>query len=309
MTRITNLPPLNTLTNQLLFPVADISQSPDRTRSITVSQLVSLVGGGGNVIETANTATNIANGATGLIPFQSGAGRTAFDTGFKYSAQTDQLIAPKFNLGNEYIGDIVTINLGATSPDIAFSINNSDSNIKLITVNDYSTLFVGNQDGDVNTFKGITVSPITGNVLINSTQVATSPSTGALVVNGGVGIDGNVYVTGSTFSNTPSDRRLKENITPIENPLEIISQITGTRFDWTDSYIESVGGEDGNFVKKHDFGVIAQDIEKVLPEIVGTKNDGFKTVKYEKLIPLLIESVKALSTEVAELKEQLAKLQ
>jgi hypothetical protein len=47
----------------------------------------------------------------------------------------------------------------------------------------------------------------------------------------------------------------------------------------------------------------------VLPEIVGTKQDGFKTVKYEKLIPLLIESIKALSVEVTDLKEQLAKLQ
>jgi len=305
MTRITNLPPVTTLTNQLLFPVVDVSQSPDRTRSITVAQLVSLIGSGGDILETANTATNIAAGAEGLIPFQSRAGRTTFDTRFKYTSTTGEIGVPSFRLGAQLLGDTITITSGDS---ILGTVNNSGGQLTISTTTSTADLRLGNTI-NVQEFKGIVISPVSGNVLINSTQTATSPSTGALVIKGGLGIDGNVYATGSIFGNTPSDRRLKENITPIENPLELISRITGTRFEWVDSYIESLGGEDGNFIKKQDIGVIAQDVELVLPEIVGTKIDGFKTVKYEKLVPVLVEAVKALMAEVDDLRNTLSKLQ
>ena len=63
------------------------------------------------------------------------------------------------------------------------------------------------------------------------------------------------------------------------------------------------GGEDGYFVRKHDTGVIAQEIEKVLPEIVATRADGIKAVKYDKLVALLIEAIKDLKTEVDDLRK------
>ena len=53
----------------------------------------------------------------------------------------------------------------------------------------------------------------------------------------------------------------------------------------------------------HDIGVIAQEIEEVLPEIVATRDNGYKAVYYEKLVPLLIEAVKELKAEVDELKK------
>jgi hypothetical protein len=78
--------------------------------------------------------------------------------------------------------------------------------------------------------------------------------------------------------------------------------------------MQSRGGEDGFFVRKHDIGVIAQEVEAILPEIVATRPDGFKAVKYEKLVPLLIEAIKDkkstidyLSAEVQELKELVRK--
>jgi uncharacterized protein YlzI (FlbEa/FlbD family) len=72
--------------------------------------------------------------------------------------------------------------------------------------------------------------------------------------------------------------------------------VQGIEFDWIPK--EGVHGNSG-----HDVGVIAQEIEKVLPEVVITRDNGYKAVKYEKIIPLLIESVKELKAEIEELKK------
>jgi hypothetical protein len=72
-------------------------------------------------------------------------------------------------------------------------------------------------------------------------------------------------------------------------------------FDWTKEFIQENGGEDGYFIRKHDVGVIAQEVEAVLPEIVATRNTGYKAVRYEKLVALLIEAVKELNVKIDEL--------
>jgi hypothetical protein len=54
----------------------------------------------------------------------------------------------------------------------------------------------------------------------------------------------------------------------------------------------------------HDIGVIAQEVEKILPEVVTTRDNGYKAVKYEKIVALLIEAIKELSNEVKELKDK-----
>jgi|11_taG_2_1085331.scaffolds.fasta_scaffold00579_5 hypothetical protein len=91
-----------------------------------------------------------------------------------------------------------------------------------------------------------------------------------------------------------SDERLKDNITPIENSLEKVGQLKGYEFDWNDKQEVYEG---------HDVGVIAQEVEKVVPEIVTTReHDGYKAVKYEKLVPLLINAINELKAEIEELK-------
>lgn len=102
-----------------------------------------------------------------------------------------------------------------------------------------------------------------------------------------------------------SDINLKENIIVIENALDKVLTISGVEYDWKDSYIEDRGGEDGLFVKKHDVGVIAQEVQKVLPEVVAQRPDGTLAVRYEKIVPLLIEAIKTLSQEVTDLKNKL----
>ena len=124
----------------------------------------------------------------------------------------------------------------------------------------------------------------------------------SLGVNCDPGITGTIRATDDITAFYSSDRSLKTNVKPIENALEKIEKLTGVEFDWTDEFIEQHGGEDGYFVRKHDIGVIAQDIEPVLPEVVGTRPDGIKAVKYDRIVALLIQGINALKAEVRELK-------
>ena len=105
---------------------------------------------------------------------------------------------------------------------------------------------------------------------------------------------GDTYISGiltATDINSASDIRLKTNIKPFENTLEKIVQINGVSFNWIDSNAKSGG-------------IIAQDVEKVFPELV---NDGdHKTVNYNGLIGVLIESIKELKQEVEYLKSRLS---
>ena len=100
-----------------------------------------------------------------------------------------------------------------------------------------------------------------------------------------------------------SDKRLKENVKPLDNALDKIEKINGVEFDWIDGkdeYGNSVHSNTG-----HDVGVIAQEVEKVLPEVVTTRDNGYKAVKYEKLVPLLIEAIKEQQQQINKLEEKL----
>ena len=75
-------------------------------------------------------------------------------------------------------------------------------------------------------------------------------------------------------------------------------------FDWTDAYIESRGGVNGYLVQKHDTGVIAQDVQAVLPEVIAIKEDGTLAVKYEKMMGLVIQAINELAVLVDEIKQK-----
>jgi hypothetical protein len=111
--------------------------------------------------------------------------------------------------------------------------------------------------------------------------------------NPGVALDvvGAIRATGDVTAFHSSDERLKANKKIIENATDKIEQIGGYEFDWVPK--EGVHINEG-----HDIGVIAQEVEKVIPEVVVTRDNGYKAVKYEKLVPLLIEAVKELSEKV-----------
>jgi hypothetical protein len=105
-------------------------------------------------------------------------------------------------------------------------------------------------------------------------------------------VNGQLNVTGDVIAFSSSDEQLKNNIEVIPSALEKINKIRGVKFEWK---------PESNFEGK-DVGVIAQEIEKVLPEVVATRLDGYKAVRYEKLVPLLIEGIKELYKLVEEKK-------
>jgi hypothetical protein len=107
---------------------------------------------------------------------------------------------------------------------------------------------------------------------------------------------GLVRSTGDVVAYYSSDERLKDNVKPIENALEKLTKIRGVEFDWNDKQ---------DVYEGHDTGVIAQEVQKVLPEVVTEREDGMLAVKYEKMVGLLIESIKDLKAEVDDLKRQL----
>ena len=132
---------------------------------------------------------------------------------------------------------------------------------------------------------------------MNGTTQSTSKTTGILQVAGGVGIAKTLNVGEDVVAFASSDERYKDLITPIENPNEKIKLLSGNTFIWNDKHEVFKG--------KKDIGIIAQEVEKVFPEIVDTRDDGYKAVKYEKLVALLIESNKELIKRVEELESKI----
>ena len=110
----------------------------------------------------------------------------------------------------------------------------------------------------------------------------------------GVTVTGELGVTGDIIAFQSSDETLKDNIVPIPNALDKVISISGNTFNWNEKSSREGQG---------DTGVIAQEVEKLdLPNVTTTRDDGTKAVRYEKLIPLLIEAIKELKNEVDELK-------
>jgi len=136
----------------------------------------------------------------------------------------------------------------------------------------------------------------------SDTTASSSTTTGAVIVYGGVGIGGKMNVGGDITAFATSDKRLKNNLEKINDPLDKLNKINGYTFDW----IEKEGIHSN---KGHDIGVIAQEIEEVLPEVVVTRENGYKAVRYEKIVPLLIETIKEQQKQINKLNDRLEKLE
>jgi len=114
-------------------------------------------------------------------------------------------------------------------------------------------------------------------------------------------VSGSIEASGNITAFASSDERLKENIITIPNSLDKVKSLNGVLFNWKDGY-EKVHA----YGTLRDVGVIAQDVQKILPEIVKENvHNRYLGVRYEKLTPLLLEAVKELSKKVEDLENKL----
>ncbi len=172
-------------------------------------------------------------------------------------------------------GDYANINFGAANKEIVFD---TDTNMALTLDSNQNAEFGGHITGS-------------GNISGSSTSHLTMAQ---------VSSSGDVVADGDVIAYNSSDIRLKDNIEVIKGSLDKIDGIRGVEFDWND---KSPGWAQE---RGHDIGVIAQEVQKVVPEIVVERKNGYLGVDYKRLVPLLIESVKELRQEVNDLKKKVS---
>ena len=158
---------------------------------------------------------------------------------------------------------------------------------------------------------GVTASSLTSVGTLTSLTV-----TGAITANGGVAVTGALTATGDITAYY-SDGRLKENLQVIPNALEKVSKLTGYTYNTNALGKQLLNNENDNDIK---VGVIAQDLQEVLPQAVkfapfdrdaeGNSKSGenYLTVQYEKIVPLLIQAIKEQQTQIHSLTLEIEKL-
>jgi hypothetical protein len=112
-----------------------------------------------------------------------------------------------------------------------------------------------------------------------------------ITATGNLVVSANVYA--QNFVNS-SDASLKDNVTPITNAGQVVDGLEGVGYDWKDG-------------SGHSYGMIAQAVEQILPEAVSTNEAGIKSVNYVMVLPFLLETVKELRRDIAEIKAQIQK--
>ena len=169
----------------------------------------------------------------------------------------------------------------------------------------------GNLDLNSNNISGSGTIDISGNISGSALKITgevdaasgsfSGPISGSsLDINGDITgsnllINGTIDATGDITAFYSSDERLKDNVTPLSNALDKVNQIGGYEFDWNNNSSNS----------GHDVGVIAQEIEKVLPEVVAQRDNGYLAVRCEKIVALLIQAIKEQQSQIDDLKSRL----
>ncbi len=142
---------------------------------------------------------------------------------------------------------------------------------------------------------------IAGNIqLLNgNVGIGTAAPSSKLEVCGNVRVIGTIVASGTITTSAiacPSDIRYKKNITPLTNSLQKLMRMEGVSYYWRPADFPGM-----NFNDKMQMGFIAQDVEKIFPEMVFTDDAGYKSVDYARLTPVLVETIKEQQKQINEL--------
>lgn len=127
-----------------------------------------------------------------------------------------------------------------------------------------------------------------------------------LYVNYGGEYAGGTYITGNVYGSAflyYSDAKLKENVRPFQGGLSKVLALAPVMFDWKAAILDTAKAG------TRDIGLIAQDVEKVVPEIVYEDSNGLKSVDYIKLVPILAKAIQEQQREIGQLKDRLDALE
>jgi subtilisin-like proprotein convertase family protein len=222
-------------------------------------------------------------------------------------------ISWSITFGANSFGSIGKVGINTSAPQAQLDINgdlkvspnsnwnvgiteNNNANIELRQTIGGGTPYIDFSDDATSDYDGRII--LSGNTMVYSH----AGTIGAHLFNNGtktlftINGNGSAVLAGALTQN--SDERLKTNIKPIKNSLKQIKQLNGYTYNWKDSHRPS----------QNQIGLLAQEIEKILPELVESNQDGIKSVNYISLIPLLLESIKDQQTQIDELKSVVKKL-
>ena len=280
--------------DQTTGAVTVTNDAPDQTVSLT---------DGGNMIITGTypnftLASNDVVGAVSSV--QSGSGISVDQTTgivTVTNSDPDQTVVLTDGTGITTSGTYPDFTITNSAPDQTVALTGGTS---ISTSGTYPSFTITNDSpnathtGDVTGSGALTIAAgavdggkisTSADVQINSIGVGTAAPTTA----------GLIRATNDVVAFYSSDKRLKDNIKPIKGALDKVSKLGGYEFDWNSKQ---------DVYEGHDIGVIAQEVEAVFPELVTDRDNGYKAVKYEKLVPALIEAIKELKAEVESLKSK-----
>ena len=309
--------------------VGDTASNLSGFNSITAT---SFTGDGANLTNTGAQLSSATSGSERIVLTDktSGTMTTAkTDSDLEFNFATNTLSCPTFSgafSGNATTSTTAT-NVVGTANRILFN-NNTDT-----TTTSAALTFNGTQLNVTNNIRannltfgltsGTTINTATGDLILDSSNNkvhitanaevdgtlnvdsstnSSSKDTGALILTaGGLGVEGNIHAGGAIhaggdiFAFSSSDIELKQDISPIENALDMINSLSGNTFAWKPE--ANIFGNKGM-----DTGIIAQEVEALgLPGVAKRRGDGTLGVRYDRLVPVLIEAVKELTAKVKSL--------
>jgi hypothetical protein len=217
---------------------------------------------------------------------------------FKNNAGDDRTAYNKmrFNLGTGVMGIGGSLAIGHAAPNVPLHVKGVGTIGRFQASASYSDIVFQNSSGTggfIN-FGGTTSFNVYVGGGSGGNLEMTLTNTGTLTV------AGDVIAYGS-----PSDIRLKEDIKPIRSALDTVMKLQGVTFNWKDK--PDAIDREGNPVElqkwKNDVGFIAQDVQKVIPELVRENEDGMLSMRHQGVAPILLEAIKELKAEIEELKK------
>lgn len=134
-----------------------------------------------------------------------------------------------------------------------------------------------------------TIETVAGTVIDTSGSMGIRVNESTLPLSYALDVSGSIRASGTVLQS--SDERLKENIYPIDNAIDRVNAVEGVYFNWKDKEEKRVG-------------VLAQQVQKVLPEVVSEDKNGYLNVDYGGIVPLLLEAIKELESRITYLEKK-----